>query len=434
MRGKQRVLSMSRWLVVVVGLVLLTLLLTACGGGNSGPVTFSVFGDPEELAAYEALVAAFEAEFPDIDIELRHVPGQNDYRQRLATEFAAGAPPDVFLLNYRRLASFAADGGLEPLTDYLAGSEVFAETDFYATAINPFKWGGDLWCIPQNASSLVVYYNEDLFAAAGVPLPTRDWTRDDFIAAAVALTQDTDGDGVVDQYGVGIEASLYRLAPFVWQNGGDIVDDPANPTRLTLNSPEAREALQWFVDIQVVHHAAPDRAAESAEDSESRFLNGRLAMFFDSRRVAPTFRTITSFAWNVAPIPNGSVPAGILHSDGYCLAAAAENKDAAWTFIEYANSVPGQEAIAATGRTVPSLIAVAESSAFLDGQPPTNSQVYLDNIPTLRTVPTMDGWVGIEEAATQEIERAFYGEATVDEAVAAADELAQPFFEEAARQ
>ena len=65
-------------------------LLTACGGGNSRAVSFSVFGDPEELAAYEGLVAAFEAKFPEIDIELRHVPGQNDYRQRLATEFAAG--------------------------------------------------------------------------------------------------------------------------------------------------------------------------------------------------------------------------------------------------------------------------------------------------------------------------------------------------------
>ena len=66
-------------------LVLLPIFLTACGGGRSGAVSFSVFGDPEELAAYEGLVAAFETKFPEIDIELRHVPGQSDYRQRLAT-------------------------------------------------------------------------------------------------------------------------------------------------------------------------------------------------------------------------------------------------------------------------------------------------------------------------------------------------------------
>lgn len=432
MKGK-RILCVSRWFVVVAGLLLLVVLLTACGGGNSRAVSFSVFGDPEELAAYEGLVAAFEAKFPEIDIELRHVPGQNDYRQRLATEFAAGAPPDVFLLNYRRLAPFAADGGLEPLTSYLANSEVIQEADFYPTTIVPFKWQGELWCIPQNVSSLVVYYNADLFAAAGVPLPTNEWTRDDFLAAALALTQDTDGDGVTDQYGVGVEASLFRLAPFVWQNGGEIVDDPANPTRLTLDTPQARAAFQWLVDLQVVHHVAPDRLAESAEESESRFLNGRLAMFFNSRRGVPTYRTITNFTWDIAPLPLAQVPAGILHSDGYCLAAAAENKEAAWTFIEFANSVEGQTLIAASGRTVPSLISVAESPAFLDGQPPANSQVFLDTIPLLKAVPIMSTWVGIEETAGQEVERAFYGEATIDEAIAAADELTRPFFEEAAR-
>lgn len=429
----KRILCVSRWFVVVAGLLLLVVLLTACGGDNSRAVSFSVFGDPEELAAYEGLVAAFEAKFPEIDIELRHVPGQNDYRQRLATEFAAGAPPDVFLLNYRRLAPFAADGGLEPLTSYLANSEVIQEADFYPTTIVPFKWQGELWCIPQNVSSLVVYYNADLFAAAGVPLPTNEWTRDDFLAAALALTQDTDGDGVTDQYGVGVEASLFRLAPFVWQNGGEIVDDPANPTRLTLDTPQARAAFQWLVDLQVVHHVAPDRLAESAEESESRFLNGRLAMFFNSRRGVPTYRTITSFTWDIAPLPLAEVPAGILHSDGYCLAAAAENKEAAWTFIEFANSVEGQTLIAASGRTVPSLISVAESPAFLDGQPPANSQVFLDTIPLLKAVPIMSTWVGIEETAGQEVERAFYGEATIDEAIAAADELTRPFFEEAAR-
>ncbi|MBP7999097.1 MAG: sugar ABC transporter substrate-binding protein [Chloroflexi bacterium] len=412
-------------------LISLTLLLVACGSIENRPVTFAIFGDPAELAAYEGLVAAFETEHPEIDIELQHTAGQSDYRQRLATQFTAGAPPNVFLLNYRRLAPFAADGGLEPLTAYLADSEIIQETDFYPNSITTFKWQDELWCIPQNVSSLVVYYNEDLFTAAGVPLPTNTWTRDDFLAAALALTQDQDGDGVIDQYGVGLEASLFRLAPFVWQNGGDIVDDPAQPTHLTLDSPAAKAAFQWLVDLQLLHHVVPDRTAESAEESESRFLNGRLAMFFNSRRGVPTYRTITSFTWNIAPLPSATIPAGILHSDGYCMAAATENKEAAWTFIEYANSVAGQTLIAASGRTVPSLIEVAKSPAFLDGQPPTNSQVFLDTIPMLKAVPIMSTWIGIEETAGQEVERAFYGEATIDEAIAAAAQLTQPYFDEA---
>ncbi|MCB0011100.1 MAG: sugar ABC transporter substrate-binding protein [Anaerolineales bacterium] len=419
---------MKRWLLASV----ICLLLLAGCGGQKQPVTFMVFGDPAELAAYEALVEAFAAEHPEVAVQLQHIPGQGDYRQRLAASFAAGTPPDIMLLNYRRFATFAADGGLAPLGDYLDSSDQIAAADFYANTLDAFRWDGELWCIPQNLSSLVVYYNADLFAAAGLPLPADDWYWDDFLAAARALTLDLDGDGRIDQYGAGIEPALFRLAPFVWQLGGEIVDDPAAPGRLTLDEPAALEAFQWFVDLQVQEGVVPDATAEAAETSESRFLNGRLAMYFNSRRGVPTYRTIESFAWDVAPLPQQKLAAGILHADGYCLAAAAANKEAAWTFIEYANSVAGQQIVARSGRTVPSLSAVAESDYFLDpSQPPANSRIYLDTVPVIRQVPIMTTWIAIEETANKEIERAFYGQVTVAEAAATAAALTQPYFDEA---
>ncbi|MCB8946177.1 MAG: sugar ABC transporter substrate-binding protein [Ardenticatenaceae bacterium] len=406
---------------------LLLIFLTACQK-EAPPISFMVFGDPAEYAAYEELVAAFTAAHPDIPIQLRHIPSQSEYRQRLATDFSAGSPPDIMLLNYRRFAEFAGQNALEPLGPYLADSQLIQADDFYEQTISAFTWDNQLWCIPQNISSLVVYYNQDLFEAAGVPLPTSDWTWDDFVTAARALTVDTDGDGRFDQYGAGVEASLFRLAPFIWQNGGDLVDNPAQPTRLTLDSPESLAALQWLVDLQVKEQIVPDAVAEAAEESESRFLNGRLAMFFNSRRGVPTYRTITTFTWDVAPLPIGQQAAGILHSDAYCLAAAATNKEAAWTFIEFANSPTGQSLIATSGRTVPSLRSVADSPAFLDNQPPAHARVFLDSIPVLGQVPLMPSWVRIEETASQEIERAFYGQVSAAEAAATAVTLTQPFF------
>ena len=132
----------------------------------------------------------------------------------------------------------------------------------------------------------MVYYNKALFDAAGVPYPGNDWTWDDFLNAGLAMTKDSDGDGVTDQYGAGIDPILYRLAPFIWQMGGELVDDAANPTQLVLDSPTALAAFQWFVDLQMKHHIVPDAVAEAGESSESRFLNGTLGMFFDSRRSA----------------------------------------------------------------------------------------------------------------------------------------------------
>ena len=219
---------------------------------DGGEVSFMVFGDPAELAAYQSLTAAFETAHPEIELELIHIPSAADYRARLGVDFAAGDPADVVLINYRRYAPFAAMGALEPLAPYLRGSDVIDENDFFEVATDPFKWRGELMCIPQNISSLVVYYNRALFDAAGLPYPEDDWTLDEFLATAQALTLDLDGDGDVDQYGLGTEASIFRLAPFVWGNGGELVvlESGLRPIRLALDSRAAREAVAWFVELQ----------------------------------------------------------------------------------------------------------------------------------------------------------------------------------------
>ena len=110
-------------------------------------------------------------------------PDQGDYRRRLAAAFSSGEPPDIMLLNYRRFGTFADQGGLEPLSDYMAASEVIAESDFFPITIDSFKWQG-ICGILQNISSLVVYYNRDLFDAANIPYPSSTWSWDAFLDAA----------------------------------------------------------------------------------------------------------------------------------------------------------------------------------------------------------------------------------------------------------
>jgi multiple sugar transport system substrate-binding protein len=335
----------------------------------------------------------------------------------------------VVLINYRRYAQFAVQGALEPLAPYLAKSELISEEDFYPQSIAPFTYNGQLMCIPQNLSSLVVYYNQALFDKANLPYPANDWTWADFQATAIALTVDENGDGLNEQFGLGMEPSLIRLTPFIWQAGGAIVDDPDLPTYLSLESPEALRAAQFFVDLSVVYHVVPNQDEEAAEESESRFINGTLAMLLNSRRGVPTYREITAFEWDVAPLPQDVQRASILHADAYCLPSASQHKDAAWTFIEYANSPDGQTIIAGTGRTVPSLVAVAESAAFLDpAQAPANSQVFLNELPYIRALPIVPNWADIEEIAGEEIARAFYGQTSVADAMLAASRRTVIYF------
>ncbi len=410
--------------------LLLALLMTACRAESAqNTISFMVFGDPAERQAYLTLVEAFHEAHPEIHVDVTHIPSPRDYRTRLATEFAAGTPPDVTLMNYRRYGAFAASGLLKPVGPMLAQSELIQPEDFYPITIESFMWDGELMCVPQNISSLVVYYNQDLFDAAGVDYPADGWTWDDFLQTAVSLTQDFDGDGIVDQYGLGIDPSLMRLAPFVWQNGGPIVDDPVIPTRLTLTRPPSLDALHWFVDLRQRHGVVPNRIEEASQDSESRFVSGTTAMWLNSRRGTPAYREIERFVWDVAPLPMGKQSAGILHSDGYCLSETAVNPQFAWTFIEYANSVEGQTIIAGSGRTVPSLTAVAESDTFLNPeQLPSRSHVWLDTIPTLQIVPVISSWQEIESTASDEIERAFYGDIAVEEAANLAFTRTEEYF------
>ena len=417
---------------LVFFIVIISILLSACqpSASTRGKISFMVFGDPAELAAYQKLVDAFDNKFPDVPVELIQIPGQTDYRNRLSADIAAGNPADVVLINYRRYAAFANAGALEPLGKYLETSNVIKEADFYPEAIQPYKWMGELMCIPQNISSLVVFYNKDLFDQAGVAYPASGWTWDDFLSAALALTKDLDNDGNTDQFGAGIEAELIRIAPFIWQAGGTIVDNEMNPLELTLNTTEAFNAADFFFGLQTKHHVVPNAEQEESEASETRFINGTLAMFFNSRRGVPTYRDSAKFDWDVAALPRNIDQATILHSDAYCLPSASKSKDAAWTFIEYANSMEGQTIVAETGRTVPSLISVANSPAFLDPDAkPANSKVFLDVIPDIRALPIHPNWAEIEDTASEELARGFYGEEEVYNALLRAVERTEEYFD-----
>lgn len=399
----------------VIPLVLVALVLTSCGGDDgggdsaSGNVQFLAFGDPEELKAYREVISAFKSEEPDVRVQLVEASDRDDLLARLATSIAGGRPPDLFLLNYRFYGQFAEKGELEPIEERLADSDAFEEDDFYPQALEAFRFEGRLSCLPQNISSLVVYYNKALFRKAGLPLPRGDWTWKEFVDTAVKLTDRERG-----QHGLGVEPSLIRIAPFVWSNGGEVVREDLSG--FALDGPAAQEPLREFMLLHTAYRAIPSEEEVEAEDDESRFMNGGLGMILSSRRSTPAFRTITDFDWDVAPLPRFKEQAGILHSDAYCLTKGSENKDAAWRFMEFALGPEGQRITARAGRTVPSLREVAESDAFLDASAkPANSRVFLDTIPVIKRVPTVAEWPEIEDAAEPVLEEALYEGATPSE-------------------
>jgi multiple sugar transport system substrate-binding protein len=419
------------------------LLLAACGGGGSGAapgegtrsLSFLVFGDAVELAAYRELVRSFEAERPGFDVQLLETSTREELMARLSTSFAGGSPPEVFLVNHRFVGQFAARGVLEDLGGRIAASDAISLDDYYEPAVESFRFDGELPCLAQNISSLVIYYNRDLFREAGVAEPEAGWDWNAFVETAKALTADRDGDGAIDQYGLGVEAgSILRLAPFVWSAGGELVDDPERPRQFTLDTPEGRFAMGSFFSLRRAHGVIATEEELESETDESRFLNGRLGMLMESRRATVSLRTISDFDWDVAPLPVLRQPAGILHSDGFCLTSGSGDPDAGWAFIEWALGADGQSILARSGRTVPSLRSVAESEAFLDPDAkPANARVWLDTAPILRAVPTISTWPEIEQLAEQLMEIGMYDDLEPQDLAPRLDALTRDLFAEAAQ-
>jgi multiple sugar transport system substrate-binding protein len=374
------------------------------GGRVGGTIRVQASGGDSEIAALREMAEAFETAHPGTTVELTAVAEQGEHIAKLLTSFAGGAPPDVFLLNYRRLGPFVEKDVIDPAR---LGGEV-GEGDLYEPAVKAFTFDGRLACVPQNVSSIVTYVNPALFTKAGVALPDGNWTVAEALTTARALS----ARGVE---AIGFDPVLRTLAPFVWSAGGEVVDDEENPTAVTLDGAEARAAIQFLLDLQTTGLDATERAAEEPQD---RFARGELAMFFDSRRSVPAFRKAEGLQFDVRPLPRDKEPASLLASDGYCVTKASKNKATAHAFASFAVGPKGGEVLARTGRTVPSVRSLAESPVFLDpGRPPASSRVFLDVIPSLRELPSVAAWNEAEEVAGDVLTQLFAGRFSADAAV-----------------
>jgi multiple sugar transport system substrate-binding protein len=334
-------------------------------------------------------------------------------------------------LSYQRFRSFAMRGLVEPLGSYLSASKLLNAGDFYSNAIDAFRFeefpGNDIGGMPINASSLAVYYNLDLFDEFNVPYPTAGWDWATFASTAARLTIDRDGDGRIGTYGLVLDPTISRYAAFIWGAGGDFVDDPDHPTKLVLDTPEASRGLKMLASLGPSGmNVTPSEQELRGMTDIVRFSTGKAAMLIHSRRVVPALREIQSLRFDAAPLPVDAVAANVLHSDALCLAAGAQDKEAAWTFLEFAIGPVGQTILAETGRTVPSLKSVAESDVFLKGTSfadslglqssavaPANNRAFIDNIAISRKLPSITTLPAVEASFNQAFKHAFFVDANI---------------------
>lgn len=353
----------------------------ASSGGEAaaaeGPVTitWALWGSPEEVASHQRVADAFMAVHPEIKIEIWNQPWE-DYFTKIQALWASGDSkviPDVaFLWPTPR---YAAEGVLENLDPYIEKSGYNLD-DYWPALLESAKYEGSVYGFPRDIESNIIYYNRDMFDAAGVEYPSNDWTWDDFMAAAEKLTQ-KDANGNTTVYALGAEgAKGYK---FINQAGGNILDDYVNPSKCMLTDPASVRGIQFFSDLIENGYAMRPADLSQAGGDAAVFSSGQAAMILQNSSRVSTFNK-AGLNYDIAPAP---IPADGKRFNGaggaaWVMSSGSDNKDAAWTFLEWLQSSDGgQKVYTEAGEIFPALQSVANSPTFMTDQPPANKEAFI---------------------------------------------------------
>lgn len=414
----------------VFGLLILVLLVSACGkksASGSVEITFMAWGAPEELAVWQKLADDFHAANANITVKM-DVSDWDSYWTKLDTLFAGGTPPDVFAMDAPLYLDWQSRDVLLNLQPYINKTSGFLD-NFYPQTLAGYKLSDGYYGLPRDFQTIVLFYNKDMFDAAGVAYPTDKWTWDDLRAAAIKLTKDNNGDGKTDQYGFDCDLWDMELcwSEAIWSNGGEIVS--ADHTKTLVGEPNARKAWQMFHDMIYVDKSMPDATAAAGYGGDL-FQAGVVALWPMGHWGVPGYATV-NYKWDVAPMPTGSSGrVTSVNSAGFVVAKASKHPDASWKFIEFALSKTGQTRLAELGLAIPVLKSVADSPVFLQakaGDQTINQQVFLDALQYAHLKPIFKGYGDWSVAIGDTMATIWTGEAeldqTLDAAIVAADKV-----------
>jgi multiple sugar transport system substrate-binding protein len=396
-----------------IGKLVLPLLLTmACSAGAQTVIRYLQPGvdQPNLRQPVEKMIAKFEAEHPDIDVQLESV-GWGDAYQKITTDLLAGNAADVMYVGARWIPAFAALGGITDLGDFVSEEKI---STFPSGLIAGQRFQGSLYALPVAFSTKALYYRTDL-----IDTPPTTW--EELLATAQRVTEESDlfGMGIPGAAHVG---TVQQFQNFLHQAGGSYFDAEGN---VSLETPEAREALEFYTDLYLEHEVTPNPIEFNREELPTLFGDGRVAMIMNgpwARAIMGKEPDNEETPYANAPLPCHEECAGILGADSLVIAENTDNPEAAFTFVDYLTSFePHTERILASG-LVPMLKGQAELEEF---QTPF-WQPYIEMIGVGFPEAQPLAWEPFEQIINDMIQSVFLGQRTVDQALSwAAQQIRQ---------
>ena len=258
--------------------------------------------------------------------------------------------PDVLMLDNPDVQQIASSGALAPLNDYGINANGFAPAVAGATTYQSKLYG-----LAPAVNSLGLYYNADMFKAAGITTPPATWA--DFATDAAKLTKP--GRYGFAMAAIGTYEGTWQFMPWMWSNGG---------SEKNINTPETAQALQFLTDLVNSGSMSKSVVTWGQDDAISQFTAGKAAMVEGGSWNVGAFSKISGLNWAAVPIPTqtaGQNHVAPLGGEAYTVSQTgnANKMAAAAKIVQCISSPANQELLAEQTGAVPSLLSLATSVA-----------------------------------------------------------------------
>lgn len=292
----------------------------------------------QAIESVRQIVDDWNANNPNIFVEYQQVDW-GSIHDFLIVSFETRSVPDIFHYESTAILDFGRRGFLTDLSDMLSDD---LREDIVEGAWATVKEDGNVWGIPFLWESLIVLYNKDLFAEAGIEPPTVEnpWTWDELQEAARQLTRDTNGDGTIDQYGAafGLRSPVNRILNLSLSFGGEYFYRENGEYVIRVGEAE-QELLNIIMNMMYVEQtASQDGIGLSGPELFPGFYEGRYAML-PGIGVWARQRIVTdgpeNFNWGVLPPVIAETQRQGSTTQTISIPADAPNKEAAMQFIEF---------------------------------------------------------------------------------------------------
>lgn len=383
-------------------------------------LTFWVAGNSEQQQkTYDQIIQNFNEQYASqgISAKVQYVPW-SELQQKLTTSLAGGSGPDLFMHGAAAAAGLAAKNQLEPLDDYLAAWE--DTSDYIPSYLDAGKVDGKTYVLPIEGANRMFIYRTDIFEEAGVQVPTT-WEELKEISRKLLVKE---GNRVV-RYPTSLPTNGIDLqqswTPYLWANGGDLFNEDF--TAATLTTQEAKEALEFYKSF--FDEGLVPLEGVTGQGDQHPLGTGEIAFIVDGVFILESIKNYTPDAYDklaIAPPPAGrGEPTTLVGSAGIFMNAASKHKDEAWELLSFIGNKENAGKIAEELKYLPVRKSLVEAD-FVQSDPLFKRFVELSGVVNGKVNPNIAAWTTVRDILAGHIERALYGQVSVDEALANAEQ------------